>query len=112
MPRHFTDQEVKGLSPLFVEKLDQARDIAGVPFIITSGKRTEAENSAAQGVENSAHLRGLAVDLHCPNSDWRFKIVKGCLQAGFTRIGVYDQHLHVDDDKTLPQSMMWWGKSH
>jgi hypothetical protein len=110
--RHFSDVEIVGLIPEFVEKLDLARDIAGVPFVITSGRRTQDQNAGAQGVENSAHLRGLAVDLACTSSERRFKIVQGLVQAGFRRIGVYDRHLHADCDESLPHPVMWTGKSH
>jgi uncharacterized protein YcbK (DUF882 family) len=112
MARHFATEEIKGLSAAFVEKLDQARDIAGVPFIITSGKRTPDQNASAQGVENSAHLRGLAVDLQCTDSVSRFKILQGAFQAGFRRIGVYTAHIHIDLDDTLPKPVVWVGVSH
>jgi zinc D-Ala-D-Ala carboxypeptidase len=109
--KHFTDAEIVGLQPQLVEMLDAARDAAGVPFVITSGLRTPEQNSAAGGVQDSAHLRGLAVDLADFDPATRFAIVKSLLAVGFTRIGVYaDGHLHCDCDSSLPQSVMWVGK--
>jgi hypothetical protein len=110
--KYFTDAEVAGLDHRLVARLDRARGYAGVPFEITSGKRTEEENAAAGGVKNSAHVRGLAVDLRCPGSGARYFMLKGLLAAGFDRIGVYDLHFHVDIDEALPARVCWVGTSH
>ena len=103
MPRHFTLKEVRGLKPRFVEKLDRAREIAGVPFVITSGFRTPRQNAAAGGKPNSSHLRGWGADLRARRSPQRFQIVYGLVMAGFRRVVVYagDGHVHVDDDPSL-----------
>ena len=110
--KYFSDEEVKGLDSELVSKLDTARGVAGVPFVITSGLRSCAANTAAMGVEASAHLSGKAVDLACSESEPRFKMVQALLASGFLRIGVYDLHIHVDVDMTKPQSVMWIGVSH
>lgn len=109
---HFKQEEVEGLDTELVAKLDWARGRAGVPFVITSGFRQADSNQQAGGVKDSAHLRGLAVDLSIADSAARFKIVSSLLLAGFKRVGVYDKHCHVDIDPTLPQSVMWIGESH
>ena len=44
----------------FTEKLDYARNIAGIPFIITSGYRCPAHNQAVGGVSSSSHIHGHA----------------------------------------------------
>ena len=110
--KFFSEEEAKGLDPELMSKLDTARAVAGVPFKITSGLRTCDANTAAMGVEGSAHLSGKAVDLALDDGSSRFAIVKGLLAAGFVRIGVYDRHCHVDVDITKPQSVMWVGISH
>lgn len=113
--RYFKDSEVIGLEPELVSKLDSARHIAGVPFVITSGRRTVDENEKATGVDRSAHIKGLAVDLRLPDSPEslaRFLMVNALLQAGFKRVGVYDHHLHCDIDNSLPTPRMWIGTSH
>ena len=51
------------MNPDFLRKLDKARGIAGIPFRINSGYRTEAHNRKVGGVNDSAHLKGLAVDI-------------------------------------------------
>lgn len=108
-PRWFTAEEVQGLDPRLVEMLDKARGFAKVPFRITSGYRTAAENKAAGGVFDSAHTRGLAVDLACYDSRTRMKMIAALIMAGFTRIGAYTSHLHADTDESLPQEVLWLG---
>jgi zinc D-Ala-D-Ala carboxypeptidase len=109
---YFTDLEVEGLDPEFVAKLDQARHHAKTPFTITSGKRTPDDNERAMGVEGSSHCKGLAVDLRCGDSRARKLIVAGLLHAGFSRIGIYDRHVHVDQDPDKDSDVIWLGKSY
>ena len=109
---HFTDIEVLGLDPELVSKLDSARHVAGIPFVITSGKRTLNSNTDSGGVEDSSHLSGLAVDLRASASGDRYLIVSALLRAGFKRIGVYNKHVHCDLDLAKPQNVMWIGESH
>lgn len=108
----FSDEEVKGLDQELCAMLDWARGRAAVPFSITCGLRTADQNDTVGGVKDSAHLRGLAVDLSCSDSEARFKMVSALLLAGFKRIGIYDKHIHVDRDETLPQNVAWIGVSH
>jgi hypothetical protein len=110
--KYFTSTESTGgghtvaeLKIPLVNLLDQARGIAGIPFIITSGFRTVAENQAAGGVVDSAHLTGEAADLACSDSVSRLKILKALLLVGFNRIEVATGHLHCDISKTLPQNV-------
>lgn len=106
MARWFSDDEIIGLDPALVARLDHARGLAKVPFIITEGFA-----SGGSHVANTAHARGLAVDLRCASSRTRMKMLAALLQAGFRRIGVYDAHIHADVDETLPQDVVWVGLS-
>ncbi len=107
--KYFKASEVVGLKPELVSKLDQARGIAGVPFKITSGFRTVAHNASVGGVDGSEHTVGLGCDISAPDSTNRFKIVYGAIQAGFTRIGVYNNHIHLGVGKSpaFPQNVLW-----
>ncbi len=109
MYKFFKENEIVGLDPRLVARLDTARALANIPFIITSGFRTAQQNTEAGGVQNSAHLRGLAVDLAVSNDFDRFIIQVACVSAGFKRIGVYTRHIHVDIDDSLPQNVLWLG---
>lgn len=114
MPKYnfFSDDEVHGLDPELCAMLDWARGRAGVPFKITRGLSTPEHNEDIGGVKDSAHLKGLGVDLACSDSVSRFKMVQALLLAGFKRVGVYDKHIHADRDETLPQMVLWMGVSH
>ena len=92
---------------LFLEMLDDARDIAGIPFRITSSFRTPEYNAKIGGSKNSAHLRGKAVDIACDNSGERWQIVSALLKVGFRRIGIGKTFIHVDLDDSLPQNVIW-----
>ncbi len=106
---NFTDEEAQGLDLELMAMLDMARGKSGVPFIITCGIRTPEQNAAlANSVSDSAHLTGHAVDLACEDSGQRFKMLSALLDAGFTRIGIYQKHLHADNDLTKPQGVMWY----
>lgn len=117
---YFKPEEVEGLDPELVSKLDTARRVAGIPFIITSGKRTPVANERAMGVEGSSHIKGLAVDLglgHLADgyerNHARYLMIKGLYASGFTRIIPYGSHIHVDIDKEKPQETMpLGGESH
>lgn len=82
--------------------LDTARSKAGVPFLLTSGLRTVAENKAAGGASNSAHLRGLAADIYCTDSAKRSAILRGLLTCGSdVFLEVANKHIHVDIDSNI-----------
>lgn len=91
----------------FVKRVDMARDIAGVPFKINSGYRTHNHNIRVGGSPNSSHKKGLACDISTPDSRTKYKVLKSLIEVGFTRIGVYDSFIHVDDDKEKIQEVVW-----
>lgn len=109
MISYFKDSEVKGLNKSLVTRLNIARHEAGIPFIITSGLRSEEKNKQVAGVGDSAHLKGLAVDILCKTSNQRFLIIKGAIEAGFQRIGIYKNHVHLDIDMSKPYKIIFMG---
>ena len=91
----FKPEEVVGLDLELCAMLDLARQKAGIPFRISSGLRTEAQNKKAGGSPRSQHLRGKAVDLVCKDAFDRWKMVFALKEAGFRRIEVSsDGHTH------------------
>ena len=81
-----------------VSDLHKARTISKIPFFITSACRCESHNKKVGGVENSSHLKGLAVDILADTSIKRFSILNALFFVGFSRFVVYDNFIHVDID--------------
>ena len=91
----------------FLIKIDKARHIAGIPFIINSGFRSNKHNREVGGVDGSAHTKGLASDIKAENSRNRYKILTACHEVGFNRIGVADTYIHVDMDHSKSGNVIW-----
>ena len=90
----------------FLFKLDEARMLAGTPFKITSGYRTEAHNKKVGGVKGSSHTKGCAVDIAVNSGLQRSAIVCALAKVGFTRIGIAKTFVHCDLDKEK-QNSIW-----
>lgn len=95
------------MSSTLLNMLDKARELANIPFIISSGYRTSFHNKKVGGVKDSSHLKGLAVDIVCNNSSDRFLIICALLQVGFTRIGIKDNSIHCDIDFKKDNPVIW-----
>jgi len=93
--------------PDLIIMLEVARKQAGVPFVINSGYRCKDNNKKVGGSETSSHLIGAAVDIDAPNSTYKYLIVRHCLDAGFRRIGVGSNFVHVDIDKNKVHPVIW-----
>lgn len=103
--KFFSDSEVEGLQNEFIIKLDKAREIAGIPFVITSGLRSLQKNESILGATpDSSHLKGLAVDLRVRSSREAALIIDAAKEAGIDRRGIYvdsywnPRHVHLDTD--------------
>ena len=107
--KYFKPYEVKGVKHETVAMLDKARGIAGIPFVITSGYRSEAQNAKVGGVKGSSHTSGYGVDIRARNASERYKIAKACIEVGFNRVGVYTGHIHVDNDPSKTPEVLWNG---
>lgn len=87
--------------------LDECREIAGIPFIISSGYRSVKHNRKVGGVTNSSHRKGYAVDIRCKGVSGKFKIINAALKVGFNRIGVSSMFVHLDNDPNKKQNVIW-----
>lgn len=108
------DQKGSGenMKPEFREMIDHARTLAGVPFKVTSGFRTQEHHNSiykklGRKPTNSAHLRGYASDIAVSSGSNKYAILRACIMAGFNRIGIADSFIHVDCDPSLPQNVVW-----
>ena len=91
----------------FLSMLDNAREIAGIPFKINSGYRTIEHNYEAGGKPNSSHIVGKAADISVKGSRQRWIITEALIQAGFNRIGIAKTFIHVDSDDTKDANVIW-----
>ena len=90
-----------------VKMLDEARWLYGKPINVTSGYRCLRHNTSVGGTKRSSHLTGLAVDIDCPSSRDRHRLVAILLAVGFKRIGIGPDFIHVDVDTSKTQELMW-----
>jgi hypothetical protein len=90
----------------FLEMIDRAREIAGVPFKINSGYRTVKHNATVGGSVTSSHLNGFAADISCRSNKTREAILTSLILAGFHRIGIAKTFIHVDNDLSKP-NVIW-----
>lgn len=96
------------LDPFLRTLCDKMRGECGFAWKITSGYRTQIENDATpNSVSDSAHVLRLAVDVYCVDSAKRDTIVNVAKANGIKRIGIGQNFVHLDIDKTKPQGVMW-----
>jgi len=119
MKNYFTDKELAchccgriNFSEEFRDKLNQAREKAGIVFNINSGCRCPGHNDEVGGNPVSSHIcddyiQTTAVDIQCLNSVDRFKIVNALLDSGITRIGIAKSFVHADDDSSKIKGVIW-----
>lgn len=112
MAKFFSDEEIKNLSPDVVERLDKARDYCNFPIRMTCGYRTPERNAELGSKPDSAHVKGLAVDMQRPlGADEAIQLAWALGLAGFDRLEVCDKHLHVDMDRDKVHPLTWKGRS-
>ena len=91
----------------FLTRLDIARGKAGIPFVINSGCRCAEHNKNVGGSDTSSHLKGIAADIRCANNTELWSIIHGLMYAGFKRVGIAKNFVHVDADTTKTQKVMF-----
>jgi uncharacterized protein YcbK (DUF882 family) len=97
----------EGMNQGFLGQMDHIRDMFGAPLHVSSGYRCLDYNETVNGVYDSAHTKGLALDIEMTNSADRFKFVNLLLACGIERIGIYEDFIHVDVDTSKPEKVMW-----
>ena len=90
-----------------LSKLNKARHMAGIPFILTSAYRTVEHEKNMGRPGTSAHTNGRAVDIRATTGRTKFIVVDALIKTGFTRIGVHTSFIHADDDPTKDQKLIW-----
>lgn len=116
-----------------VKILDLMRERCGFAFPINSAFRTIKHNMEIDGVENSAHTRGHAVDIAVYDSNRRYKIIEALFlveienaikslvkdetlketllnvikSRTIKRFHIDENFIHLDNDNSLPQEVCW-----
>lgn len=112
---YFTDAEFRRCTPpctiddmqqVFLDKLDELRGEAAIPLVLNCAYRSRAYDLKKGRSGQSAHCRGLAVDIRCSTGLNRLRILRACARVGITRIGVGRTFIHVDmgEREGLPSS--------
>lgn len=116
MSKYFSPSEFRKCTPAcdisqmdagFLALLDEVREKAGIPLVLNCAYRSVAYDKAKGRSGNSAHTRGKAVDIRCNASENRFKIIRAALDCGIRRIGIGQSFIHLDNDASLPQRVIW-----
>ena len=90
-----------------LNKLQAMRTIAGMPVTINSAVRCKAHNKAVGGSETSSHIHGEAADISAQNDAQRGVMIPAAAKAGFTRIGIAKDFIHVDVTKEKNSPRIW-----
>ena len=92
------------LDNCFLERVDEARELAGVPFKVNSGARCLDYNRTVGSKDTSTHVIGKAMDIAYEDELDVARIVHALSRVGFTRIGLNSdkKFIHVDKDPEKP----------
>lgn len=88
--------DISQMSEDFLTLLDSARELADIPFVLTSAFRSVAWDKSKGRSGNGYHTKGCAVDVACIDGRSRAAIVRACLSVGLS-CGVSKTFVHVDN---------------
>ena len=108
--KYFTDEETINLTDDLCQKIDKMREMFGYPIMMTSGYRTPEHNAEIGGVADSAHVKGMAVDIAVPSDQFmREKLAWAIGCAQLIRVEDALRHWHVDVDYSKPTPAFYQG---
>ncbi len=106
--------KLEDMCPVHMKKLDKARHIAGIPFILTSAARTFKYEYTRGRDGDSEHVfdggeKCQGTDIRAVTSHERGLVVKGLVKAGFTRIGINFNRgfIHAGSRPSKDQDVLW-----
>ena len=100
------------INRVHIERRQRMRDIYGKPISPTSSSRCTDHNHAVGGSRTSSHLFGVADDYPAESSRDKFEVVTAALEAGFNRIGIGKDFVHVDSDPDKSPDVIWEYSKH
>jgi len=80
----------------FMGYLEKLRIEMDKPMIVASGYRCEKHNKECGGKDSSKHLIGQAVDIHVPDSTFRYLLIENAIFYQFFGIGIGKTFVHID----------------
>lgn len=95
----------------FMNIVERMRLEAGFPFVVTSAYRCKDHNLAVGGANASAHQLGKGMDISARGFR-AYMLVKLAYKYGMTGIGVYKNHVHLDNctaDEIISRPCLWRG---
>lgn len=87
---------IEQMDSSFMEWLDRARELAGIPFVLNSAYRSSEYDKAKGRTGVGYHTFGRAVDVRCLDGISRAAIVCALLDCGFS-VGIHNRFVHVDN---------------
>ena len=103
------------ISPSLMKWLQDMRDESG-PIRVTSGVRCQ-QHPETKKRPTSSHVPrdlddlegrvGHAVDIAAVGSGRRYRLLSAAIRAGFHRIGIGKNFLHLDNDKSKAPCVIW-----
>ena len=99
---------LKAPARALVVMLEIMRGLYGEPLVVTSGLRCPAWNAHEHGEPDSEHLTGEGADLACRRSGERWAMLEAARHAGFLRLGLGRDFLHVGmGPEPRAQRVLW-----
>ena len=89
-----------------IYKIIELENRVGKQVNIHSGRRCIVYNQSIKGYIDSPHLTGLAADISVEGISI-LELTKICVEIGFSRVGIYPNHVHVDMIDPMP-SLFWY----
>jgi uncharacterized protein YcbK (DUF882 family) len=99
--------QIDNCKPALLQMANNAGLRLNKAIIINSGYRSELHNKEVGGAVDSPHLRGMALDIHCNESVFRFNLIGELMISGFSRIGIAKNFIHVDISDTPVKECIW-----
>lgn len=90
-----------------MDKMDLARDYAGIPLVMVCAYRSPEWDRARGRSGTGDHPLREGIDILCNTSANRFIIVQALLKAGFTRIGIHKTFIHAGNSQSNAQEVIW-----
>ena len=91
----------------FIEDLDRARSFSNIKYKITSGYRCPNHPLSIKN-PSSSHIKGIACDIECKDSNTRAIMMDALVYADFERFGLHKSFIHVDIDVVDKVSPVIW----